>query len=92
MQGKIDETTDSLTWKAHQTYKDGTIVDWVGPADAAKPASVTAVKAKAAGMDDHGEAKPADSASNMALYLSIAALAISILALILAWRKKQAIR
>jgi uncharacterized protein YcnI len=92
MQGKIGDTATSLAWKAHQTYKDGTVVDWVGAADADKPASVTTVKAKAAGTDEHGTATAATTeanSSNTALYLSIAALVLGLLALFIALRKKQ---
>lgn len=90
MQGKIGDTATSLAWKAHQTYKDGSVVDWVGPADADNPASVTTVKAKTAGVDEHGGTPAAaeNSDSNTALYLSIAALVLGVLAILLALRKK----
>ncbi|MEX2462353.1 MAG: YcnI family protein [Paenibacillaceae bacterium] len=78
MQGKVGDTATSLTWKAHQTYKDGTVVDWVGAAGSEKPASVTAIKAKIT------EAKD----TNTSLYLSIAALVLAVLAIIIAARKK----
>lgn len=35
---------DALTWVAQQTYGDGTVVDWVGPAGSKRPASVTALQ------------------------------------------------
>jgi len=91
MQGKIGDTATTLAWKAHQTYKDGTVVDWVGPADADKPASVTTVNAKAAGTDEHGAATETasdDAGSDTALYLSIAALVLGLLALFISLRKK----
>jgi uncharacterized protein YcnI len=93
MQGKVGDTATSLAWKAHQTYKDGTVVDWVGAADSDKPASVTVVKAKAAGAaadDHHANSTTAaeDKDSNTSLYLSIAALVLGVLAIILAVRRK----
>ena len=98
MQGKVGDTATLIAWKAHQTYKDGTVVDWVGAADSENPASVTTVKAKAAGaaMDDHGDhgdtASTADSTSTdskLPLYLSIVALILGALATILALRKNK---
>jgi uncharacterized protein YcnI len=100
MQGLIGDKATSLTWKAHQTYKDGKVVDWVGAADADKSASVTTVKAKAAAttaavMDEHGGTAATTTESkdsNTALYLSIVALVLGVLAIILALRKKQVVR
>lgn len=33
-----------MVWKAHQTFADGTVADWVGPAGDRRPASVTTLK------------------------------------------------
>jgi uncharacterized protein YcnI len=33
----------SLSWKAHQTYADGSVVDWTGAPESDKPASITAI-------------------------------------------------
>jgi uncharacterized protein YcnI len=49
MQGKVADSTTTIAWKAYQTYKDGTIVDWTGAPGSDKPASVTSVTPKAAG-------------------------------------------
>jgi uncharacterized protein YcnI len=95
MQGKVGDKATSISWKAHQTYKDGSVVDWVGAADADKPASITTVIAKPTGetMVEHvNTASTAKSNSNTALYLSIAALVLGVLAIILALRKKLAIQ
>jgi uncharacterized protein YcnI len=56
MQGKVADNASSITWKAYQTYKDGSVVEWVGAEGADKPASVTKVNAKPAGAaaDSHG--------------------------------------
>jgi uncharacterized protein YcnI len=45
MQGKVGDDVKEIVWKAHQTYKDGSVVEWVGAADSEKPASVTTVTA-----------------------------------------------
>ena len=49
MQGKVDDQAKELVWKAYQTYQDGSLVEWVGAADADKPASVTKVNPAVAG-------------------------------------------
>lgn len=56
MQGKVADTATAITWKAYQTYKDGSVVEWVGANGSDKPASVTKVNAKPAGaaQDSHG--------------------------------------
>ncbi|WP_028547609.1 YcnI family copper-binding membrane protein [Paenibacillus sp. UNC451MF] len=56
MQGKVADNATSINWKAYQTYKDGSVVEWVGAAGSDKPASVTKVNAKPAGAaaDSHG--------------------------------------
>ncbi|MBB6669726.1 YcnI family copper-binding membrane protein [Cohnella nanjingensis] len=97
-QGKVAENAGDLTWKAHQTYSDGTVVDWTGAADADKPASVTKVTPAVAG-DAHGHGTgAAETASNkdggsdpLTLGLAIAGLVAGVLALIVALvRKKSA--
>jgi uncharacterized protein YcnI len=97
MQGKVGDGAKEIIWKAYQTYKDGSVVEWIGAADSKTPASVTTVKAKPAGAaaDSHGattgQAAPATSgSSNTSLYLSIAALVLAVVALIMAIRKPRA--
>jgi uncharacterized protein YcnI len=97
MQGKVGDTATAITWKAYQTYKDGSVVEWTGAADSKTPASVTTVKAKPAGAaaDNHGAtaghtAAASSGTSNTALYLSIAAVVLAALALIMAMRKRGA--
>jgi len=94
-QGKIAENAKELVWKAHQTYADGSIVDWTGAADTDKPASVTTVTA-ASGGDGHGhDAGAAASSSSgserdaLTLGLSIAGLAAGVLALIIALLRRR---
>lgn len=38
-----------IAWKAHQHFSDGTVADWIGPAGAGRPASVTKLSSSAAG-------------------------------------------
>lgn len=98
MSGKVDNDAKDLAWKAYQTYKDGSVVEWVGAEGSDKPASVTKVKAAAPGTtDSHGHDTGVSSSggdahagggSNTPLYLSIAAVVIAALALVLSLRKK----
>jgi uncharacterized protein YcnI len=96
MQGKVADAAKEITWKAYQTYKDGSVVEWVGAEGSKNPASVTKVKAKPTGAaaDSHGATvdQPASTnggASNTALYLSIAAVVLAALALIMAMRRPR---
>lgn len=101
-QGKVAENAKELVWKAHQTYADGSVVDWTGAADADKPASVTTVTAAAAGGDGHGGHGAAATATEanaggesddggdpLTLSLAIAGLAAGVLALIVALLRKR---
>jgi len=92
MQGKVGDDATALTWKAYQTYQDGEVVEWVGAEGSDTPASVTEVKAKAAETmaADQANGQNRPEAFNLSLYLSIAALAVAVLALILALIKKRA--
>lgn len=98
MQGKVGNNATQISWKAYQTYKDGTIVEWTGAPDAKTPASVTTVKSKTMNLqaDSHAAIASASStaaamgASNSStpLYLSVIALVLGILALIVSLVKK----
>ncbi|GMX66421.1 DUF1775 domain-containing protein [Paenibacillus elgii] len=104
MQGKVADTATAITWKAYQTYKDGSVVEWVGADGSDKPASVTKVNAKptGAGTDSHGHttapATPAaDKATSEApavsqtpLYLSIAGVVLGAAALIVSLMRRKA--
>lgn len=104
MQGKVADNATAITWKAYQTYKDGSVVEWVGAEGSDKPASVTKVNAKpaGAGADSHGAttapanasgapaAAPGAAASNTPLYLSIAALVLAAAALLTALTRGKA--
>ncbi|TJY41001.1 DUF1775 domain-containing protein [Cohnella pontilimi] len=95
-QGKVAADAKELTWKAYQTYADGSVVEWTGAPDADKPASVTTVTV-ATGAEDHGHgaatdtttaANADDTKSTWTLVLSAAALVVSLIALFLVVRKK----
>ncbi|PYI53111.1 YcnI family protein [Paenibacillus flagellatus] len=102
MQGKVENDAKDLSWKAYQTYKDNSVVEWVGAEGSDKPASVTKVKAAAPGTaDSHGgghdtgaaPAAASDAAggageSKTPLYLSIAAVVLGVLSLIVALTKR----
>ena len=66
MQGKVGDEATEIVWKAYQTLKDGSVVEWVGAPDAEKPASVTVVNpADASSAHGHGHGDTAtDSSSN----------------------------
>lgn len=63
MQGKVADNATEIVFKAYQTYKDGSVVEWVGAQDSEKPASVTAVNPKPAdgSADHHGAAKTTET-------------------------------
>lgn len=108
MQGKISDKATRLVWKAYQTYKDGSVVEWVGAEGSDKPASVTIVKPKPAGsvQDSHGHTvqapEQAGSAtdhpaapgggSQAATYMSAAALIVSLIALIASLMRRKTSR
>jgi uncharacterized protein YcnI len=96
MQGKVADAATQITWKAYQTYKDGSVVEWVGADGSDKPASVTTVTAKAAGAaaDSHGNTDSAAKASSgvdskTSLYLSIAAVILGAASLIISLVRKR---
>lgn len=96
MQGKVADAATQIVWKAYQTYKDGSVVEWVGADGSDKPASVTTVKAKAGAVtDSHGNvvagqaAASGSSSSKTPLYLSIAAVVLGALSLIVSLARKR---
>lgn len=104
MSGKVSDDATEIVWKAYQTYKDGSVVEWVGAEDAEKPASITVVQ-EADGLahghgaavsdsasDQHSEGTEKStetSSSNVSLCLSIAALIAGLLALGISLKKKR---
>jgi uncharacterized protein YcnI len=96
--GLISKTTTAIGWKAHQTYKDGSIVDWVGDEKSDTPAPVTKVNPvpKNVTVSDDGDVVyngsiPASSpnTSNTPLYISIAAAVLGVLSLVISLQKAK---
>lgn len=94
----------TVLWKAHQTYSDGTVVDWVGEAGADKPAPTVKLEVASAPADSHeSSAKPeaapptnpavapvqsAAEPSALPVWLSGAALICSVGVLFVALRRR----
>lgn len=102
MSGKVGDNAKEIVWKAYQTYKDGSVVEWVGAEDAEHPASVTVVHQADASETGHGqgavqkdttsanheEKTEAAAQSKIPLYFSIAALIAGLIALVVSLKKK----
>jgi uncharacterized protein YcnI len=92
MQGKVDKAATAIVWKAVQTYKDGSIVEWIGDEKSDHPASVTTVKAVPAGATvaaDGDVESAASTSSTLPLYLSIAAIILAFLSFIISLIPKK---
>ncbi|MDO6851474.1 YcnI family protein [Priestia megaterium] len=100
MQGKVGDNAKKIVWKAYQTYKDGSIVAWEGPADAETPASITTVvKGNGTAEDSHtsatnqttagNEATNNNSNSTLPTTLSIIALVLGVISLLLSLRRNK---
>jgi uncharacterized protein YcnI len=92
LQGKVDKAAAALVWKADQTYKDGSVVNWAGDEKSDHPASVTKVNpvpANASVAPDGDLETSTTSSSKLPLYLSIAAVIIALLSLILTFIRKR---
>lgn len=83
MSGKVNENVNELTFKAYQTYGDGTVVKWVGAEGSETPASVTNVTAT------EGDGNRENGLSKAPLYLSVISLILAIIAVAVALRKKS---
>jgi len=86
-QGKVADDATSLSWKAYQTYSDGSVVEWTGAPDADTPASVTTVTA-AAGADS-GSAAGASDRDPLTLTLAIVGAAAGVLALVVSLLRRR---
>lgn len=79
----------SLSWKAHQTYADGTVVDWTGAPESEKPASVTTISAKSetnaiehtTNRNDAGTDESTSTYQWIAIALAALALLLSVISL-----------
>jgi uncharacterized protein YcnI len=95
LQGKVEATATQITWKSIQTYKDGSLAEWVGAPDSESPAPVTKVnpvpanaKLAADGDMDMTDSTTTATSTKIPLYLSIAALLLAIVAVGLSFRQK----
>jgi uncharacterized protein YcnI len=87
MQGKVSDKATSLEWKAIQTYKDGSVVEWVGAKGSDHPASVTAVHTKSA--DTSTAPQGTTDNSKTSLYVSIVALVVSLVSLVVSFARRK---
>jgi uncharacterized protein YcnI len=55
--GKNPAEATTLSWKAYQTYADGSVVEWTGDKDSKTPASVTVIQQSTASDDHHANDK-----------------------------------
>jgi uncharacterized protein YcnI len=58
LQAQAPDKPGEYPWKAIQTYKDGSVVEWTGPPDSEEPASVIEV---ASGGSEHPQSSPQPS-------------------------------
>jgi uncharacterized protein YcnI len=58
LQAQAPDKPGEYPWKAIQTYKDGSVVEWTGPPDSKEPASVIEV---ASGGSEHPQSSPQPS-------------------------------
>lgn len=100
---KNPEKEGSAAWDAYQYYKDGSIVEWTGDEKSDAPHSITAITASEANVSepaahDHNADKKTSEENTTATSkasnttpntLSIIALAIAVVALVIAFRKKK---
>jgi uncharacterized protein YcnI len=96
------KTAGVVPWKAYQTYADGSVVEWTGPAGADQPAPTVTLVESGGAATGHGAAEapapapgtaapPAASAppaADLGTWLGGAALLISLAALVVAVRKR----
>jgi uncharacterized protein YcnI len=96
--GLISQNATAIDWKAHQTYKDGSVVDWVGNDTSDTPAPVTKVTPVPDNVtvSDDGDITYKDSTqtstastSYLPLYISIAAGVLGLLSLIISFQKAR---
>jgi uncharacterized protein YcnI len=99
--GKNPENATKAAWNAFQYYKDGSVVEWTGDEGSKSPHSITDIVSGTA--DDHHDMKkmtqttekPKEAATKseektdyLPLTLSGVALLLSLVAIVLAFRKK----
>jgi len=92
MQGKIGSQSAQLVWKAYQTYKDGSKVEWTGAPDSDTPAPVMQAKPKITSMQGNDGGDSGNSGKNegatLSFYFSIVALLAGLLSLGVSIKKR----
>lgn len=84
MQGKVEDNAKKLTFKAYQTYSDGSVVKWIEDEESDHPASVTKVVAS-----NNDSQQDASHSLGVSFYLSIIALVLAVIAIVVAAVKKK---
>jgi uncharacterized protein YcnI len=95
---KNPDKATKAAWDAYQYYKDGSIVEWTGNEGADTPHAITNIVTASTTAADHDHMKTENTktvetgkttnASSLPLILSIVSVLLSLIALILAARKK----
>jgi uncharacterized protein YcnI len=86
--GANPKQATNVSWNAHQTYSDGSIVNWTGKPGSDKPASVTKISGKSTAMDFTPTTEPTDSVTRNEWVAIIIASVALLLSLITLFRKK----
>jgi uncharacterized protein YcnI len=63
IQGRTPAEPGEYAWNAYQTYADGEVVEWIGPAGSEEEASVVTVVEGGSGEGGHGTVEQEESAS-----------------------------
>ncbi|MCH5585776.1 YcnI family protein [Shimazuella sp. AN120528] len=87
--GANPKQATSVSWKAHQTYADGTVVDWTGAPESETPASVTTISPKSEmnemdhtmNMNPQTPDKSSSSYQWIAIILAVLSLLLSLISL-----------
>lgn len=96
--GLISKSATAINWKAHQIYKDGSIVDWVGNDKSETPAPVTKVNPvpQNVTVSDDGDIEsngstPASTpnTSHLPFYISILAAVLAVVSLVISLQKAR---
>jgi uncharacterized protein YcnI len=86
IQGQTPEESGEYSWRAFQTYEDGSVVEWIGSEDSEEPASVVSVT-EGGTNDSAVQQSGSEAASGVGLITQIAAyggLVLGTLALVIA--------
>jgi uncharacterized protein YcnI len=70
LSAQAPENPGDYTWKAFQTYQDGSVVRWTGPPDAEEPAPVVEVVSSGSSRGAHRSGSPSETGSMGALPVS----------------------